>query len=64
MLGSRVLVMSARPGKVRRVLHVPLARPRDRTSAEFVALRRELLGELPVSKPQPAEEARHEARSD
>lgn len=38
-LGSRVVVMSARPGQVARVFNISLSHPRDRTSAEFVRLR-------------------------
>jgi ABC-type nitrate/sulfonate/bicarbonate transport system ATPase subunit len=45
-LGDRVLVMSARPGRIK--LDIPVALPRPRspevvTSAEFVAIKRELL---------------------
>jgi sulfonate transport system ATP-binding protein len=39
-LGDRVVVMSSRPGTVRRIFPVDLARPRDRTSWEFAALRK------------------------
>jgi sulfonate transport system ATP-binding protein len=39
-LGDRVVVMSSRPGTVRRIFPVELARPRDRTSWEFAALRK------------------------
>jgi sulfonate transport system ATP-binding protein len=45
-LGDRVLVMDSRPGSVRRILPVHLPRPRDRSSADFLALRREIYGEF------------------
>jgi sulfonate transport system ATP-binding protein len=45
-LGDRVVVLSDRPGTVRRVVEVPLAHPRQRTSAVFSALRAEVLSEL------------------
>jgi NitT/TauT family transport system ATP-binding protein len=45
LLGDRVVVMSARPGQVLRIVDVPFPRPRDadvRTSAEFAELQGEL----------------------
>jgi sulfonate transport system ATP-binding protein len=45
-LGHRVVVMSERPGRIRCVIDVELDRPRDRTSPEFLALRRGLLDEF------------------
>ena len=39
-LGDRVVVMTSRPGTVRRIFPVELRRPRDRTSWEFAALRK------------------------
>ena len=38
-LADRVVVLADRPGTIRRIVDVPLPRPRDRTSAEFTRLR-------------------------
>ncbi len=45
-LADRIVVMTARPGKVREIIPVPLARPRDRTSREFIEIRSKVLAEL------------------
>lgn len=56
-LGSRIVVLAGRPGRVRQTIDVGLDRPRDRTSADFAALRRSVLAELlddtPRSAPAP-----------
>ncbi len=47
LLADRLYVMTARPGRIKRALDVPLARPRSLdalTSPEFMALKREVLG--------------------
>jgi ABC-type nitrate/sulfonate/bicarbonate transport system ATPase subunit len=57
-LGDKVVVMAPRPGRIRRVVPVPLRHPRDRTSAEFAALKQSVLAEfgerelLPVEPPK------------
>lgn len=45
-LSDRIVIMSARPGKIKRIVDVPLARPRDRDSYDFVKLKEELLNEF------------------
>jgi ABC-type nitrate/sulfonate/bicarbonate transport system ATPase subunit len=45
-LGDRVFVMTARPGRIREEIPIPLARPRSMdllTSPEFVALKRRVM---------------------
>jgi len=45
-LGDRVVVMQPRPGRIKRIVDVPLRRPRDRASAEFVAIKDDVLSEF------------------
>jgi NitT/TauT family transport system ATP-binding protein len=54
-LADRVVVMTYRPGTVKRIVEVALPRPRDPASPEFNGLERELTGLVM------AEEARHQA---
>jgi ABC-type nitrate/sulfonate/bicarbonate transport system ATPase subunit len=42
VLGDRVVVMAAEPGRIKTVVDIPLTRPRNRTSDAFNALRRRL----------------------
>lgn len=45
-LGDKVVVMSSRPGTIRKILSIQLPRPRDRSSPDFMALRKEIYGEF------------------
>ena len=46
VFGDRVLVLSKRPAKIKKEFDIPLARKRNRTTLEFVALRKEILDQL------------------
>ena len=48
-LGQRVVVMSPRPGRIRRVVEIDLPYPRDRATERFTAYRREILAEFDLS---------------
>jgi NitT/TauT family transport system ATP-binding protein/sulfonate transport system ATP-binding protein len=45
-LGDRVVVMLPRPGRIKRIVDVPFARPRDRASAAFAAIKKDVLSEF------------------
>jgi sulfonate transport system ATP-binding protein len=45
-LGDRVLVLSPRPGSIRRLVQVPLPRPRQRGGAGFLELRQQIYREF------------------
>jgi len=45
-LSDRIVIMSARPGRIKRIVNVPLARPRDRDSYDFIKIKDELLAEF------------------
>jgi NitT/TauT family transport system ATP-binding protein/sulfonate transport system ATP-binding protein len=67
-LGDRVVVMQPRPGRIKRIVDVPLPRERNRASAAFAAIKEEVLNEFaetghvkvtPVAVPVSAEEDQH-----
>lgn len=45
-LGDRVVIMSNRPGTIKRIVPVDLPRPRDRSSYEFTQLRSQIYSEF------------------
>jgi 1H-pyrrole-2-carbonyl-[peptidyl-carrier protein] chlorinase len=49
-MSDRVVIMTPRPGRIERVLDVPLPRPRERNSPEFQKLRAEMLEALHLAE--------------
>lgn len=54
-LSDRIVIMSPRPGKISEVLSVPLPRPRQKNSQDFMAIRGSILEKLHLASavPQP-----------
>ena len=50
-LADRIVLMAPSPGRIQRIIPVPLKRPRCRTNDGFIALRAEVLHELGVVHP-------------
>jgi ABC-type nitrate/sulfonate/bicarbonate transport system ATPase subunit len=48
-LGDRVVVMEPRPGRIRRVVPVPLERSRQRGVVDFVRIKEDILTEFGVN---------------
>jgi NitT/TauT family transport system ATP-binding protein len=45
-LADRIVIMSARPGRIKDIIEIPLARPRNRTSSEVNLIRDRILCDL------------------
>lgn len=45
-LGERVVILSSRPGKIKKIVNIELGRPRDRVSNDFVSQKRKLYVEF------------------
>jgi sulfonate transport system ATP-binding protein len=57
-LGDRVVVMEPRPGRIRRVVSVPLPHPRRRADPAFVRIKQDVLNEF-ADEPVPPAVAAH-----
>ena len=53
-LGTHVAVMSARPGRIREIIPIDLARPRDITSPQFNETKRHILDLLRSERTSPS----------
>jgi ABC-type nitrate/sulfonate/bicarbonate transport system ATPase subunit len=49
-MSDRVVIMTPRPGRIERIVDVPLPRPRDRNSAQFQTFRSEILAALHLAE--------------
>ena len=49
-LGDRVVVMQPSPGRIRRIVDVPLPHPRNRSDPAFIRLRDDVLGDFMDSR--------------
>jgi ABC-type nitrate/sulfonate/bicarbonate transport system ATPase subunit len=45
-LSDRIILMSSRPGKIKKIINVPLSRPRDRDEIYFMRIKDNLLSEF------------------
>ena len=45
-LADRIVVMSSRPGTIKRIVNVELAEPRNRNNSEFIAIRKLIFNEF------------------
>jgi sulfonate transport system ATP-binding protein len=45
-LADRIVVLSSRPGRIRRIVPVPMPHPRERTEASFNAIKHDVLGDF------------------
>lgn len=45
-LADRIVVLDSRPGRIKRIVDVPLPHPRDRSDARFTAIKHDVLGDF------------------
>jgi NitT/TauT family transport system ATP-binding protein len=63
-LADKIVVMTAGPGKVKKIIDVPLARKRDRTSYDFLAIRNEVFREFELKSSDKTEYYLQQSRSE
>ena len=63
-LADRIVVMTAGPGKVKKIIDVPLARKRDRTSPGFLAIRDEVFREFELKSSDKMEHYLRQSQSE
>lgn len=63
-LADSIVVMTAGPGKVKKIIDVPLARKRDRTSCDFLAIRDEVFREFELNSSHKIEHHLQQFRSE
>jgi sulfonate transport system ATP-binding protein len=52
-LSDKVVIMSSRPGIIKKIINVPLSRPRDRASSDFTMIKAEILEEFHLGTEYP-----------
>jgi ABC-type nitrate/sulfonate/bicarbonate transport system ATPase subunit len=52
-LSDKIVIMSSRPGKIKRIIPVPLTRPRDRADLDFIRIKEEVLTEFQLHGEKP-----------
>jgi ABC-type nitrate/sulfonate/bicarbonate transport system ATPase subunit len=57
-MSDRIVIMTPRPGRIDQIIPVPLDRPRDRSSHDFLQLRGRILELLHFAGSDSAEDAR------
>jgi sulfonate transport system ATP-binding protein len=50
-LADRIVVMTSRPGRLHRIVPVPLPHPRERTEVRFNAIKHDVLGDFVEDAP-------------
>ncbi|MGE5418476.1 MAG: ABC transporter ATP-binding protein [Accumulibacter sp.] len=63
-LADRIVIMTAGPGKVKKIIDVPLARKRDRTSPGFLAIRDEVFREFELKSSDKMEHYLQQSQSE
>lgn len=63
-LADKIVVMTAGPGKVKKIIDVPLPRKRNRTSYDFLAIRDEVFGEFELKSSDKKECYLQQSRSE